>query len=909
MPHVPSSVRRRLTRRAALALGVIALLVASAAALALVTLQQRVADGQEVNVAGRQRMLSQRTAKTALLLRHGAGDAAALDAELDADLEAWARGHRALLDGDARLGVPRVADPLVRERLRALSPLVREATAAVVALRRAVDAGDAARADAALARVLAAEREFLPRMDRAVFALSAGTARDVRRLQRGVAGLLLGMWGVLGLVGWGVFRPVIRSVARSMDEASAQGRLLRTVIDTIPDHIYVKDTQGRATLRNLASARALGFRDPSEATGRTDAEVAAGTEAAPLAAAALADDLAVVRTGVPVENREERALDGGWLLTTKAPLLGPEGEVAGVVGVSRDVTAARTAEARFRALVEHSVVGTAVMQDGRFAYVNPRMAEIFGYAQDEMTGMEVTTILHEDDRAMARENLRRRLDGEVDALTYEARGRRRDGRVIRLDLSGVRAEHEGRPAVIGTVSDVTERYEAERVLYHRAHHDDLTGLPNRALFASRLEVAVAQATSDGAFAVLFIDLDRFKVVNDSLGHSAGDRLLQEVAARLQAVLRPDDTVARLGGDEFAVLLSATPHPGHAEEVAARIQTALTAPVRIDGRDLTVGASIGVVTGRADHASPDAVLREADLAMYGVKAAGRGGQATFSASSHDETSQRMRLEMDLQHVAERDELRVVYQPIVDLADGRLAGFEALVRWAHPELGLLAPDAFIGAAEESGQVAEIDRWVLAEVTRQTAAWPADPGLLLTVNCTGPGLLQQAYLAAVDDALLAHRSAPRRLGLEITETLLVDDPEAVAAELHRLRALGVRFCVDDFGTGYSSLSTLHALPIDTVKVDRAFVAEMDADVRSAQLVLAVVRMGQALDAAVVAEGIETVAQLAALRAMGATYGQGHLFARPLAPEAAAALVGADDRPWAVHWATSDASLSRAR
>ena len=898
MPPSPPSVRRRLTRRAALALGVIALLVTSAAALALVTLEHRVADGQKVNIAGRQRMLSQRTAKTALLIRHGASaDVAALDA----DVAAWARGHRALLDGDHGLGVSRITDPDVRRQLRELTPHVREATAAVSALRRATAAGDTARAEAAVVRLLATERTFLPRMDRVVFALSAETAYDVHKLQRGVVGVLIGLWGVLALVGGGVLRPVIWSVARSVEEVSAQGRLLRTVIDTIPDHIYVKDTQGRATLRNLASARALGFRDPAASTGRTDAEVAAGTAAAPLAAAALADDLAVARTGVAVENREERAADGGWLLTTKVPLLGTGGEVVGVVGVSRDVTATRLAEARFRALVEHSVVGTAIMQDGRFVYVNPRMAEIFGYAEDEMAGMEVPAILHEDDRAMVRENLRRRLDGEVDAMTYHARGRRRDGRVIRMELSGVRAEHDGRPAVIGTVNDVTERHEAERVLYHQAHHDDLTGLPNRALFAARLEVAVAEATCDGAFAVLFIDLDRFKVVNDSLGHSAGDRLLQEVAARLQETLRPEDTVARLGGDEFAVLLSSMPHPGHAEAVAARIRTALTAPARIDGRDLTVGASIGVVTGRADHVSPDAVLREADLAMYGVKTSGRGGQATFSASSHAETSQRMRLEMDLQHVAERDELRVVYQPIVRLSDGHLAGFEALVRWEHPELGLLAPDAFVDAAEQSGQAVAIDRWVLGEVTRQTAGWRADPELRLTVNCTGPGLLEPAYLDAVDQAIEAYRLAPRQLGLEITERLLVSDPDAVATQLRRLRARGVRFSIDDFGTGYSSLATLHALPIDTVKVDRAFVAEVNADARSAQLVLAIVRMGQVLDASVVAEGIETATQLDALRAMGSTYGQGFLFAEPLRPEDAAALVGADDLPWALHWASA--------
>ena len=374
-----------------------------------------------------------------------------------------------------------------------------------------------------------------------------------------------------------------------------------------------------------------------------------------------------------------------------------------------------------------------------------------------------------------------------------------------------------------------------------------------------------------------------------------------MADRLTRSVRPTDTAARLGGDEFAVLLAAPLSEGHAETVAARILAALRPPVDLDGREAFAEASIGVVTGRAEHDSPDAVLREADLAMYDAKGAGRSRFAVYSASGHGPTARRLRLEMDLRHAVERGELRLAYQPIVRLADGSLAGFEALVRWEHPEFGLLFPDAFIGPAEESGQGTAIDRWVLREGCRQMAAWDALAGagrLSLGVNCTGRDLLDGAYARDVQSVPAEEGFDPARLHLDITESLLVEDAEAVAAVLRRLQALGVRFSVDDFGTGYSSLSTLHALPVDVLKVDRSFVGTLDTDDRSRQLVETVVGLGELLGKAVVAEGIEAPAQLAALRAMGCAQGQGYLFDRPLAPAAIATLLAAPAPPWRTLW-----------
>ncbi len=899
---MPTESVRYLTWRYITALVAIAASIVASGVLVEAILVSRTQDARQVNVAGRQRMLSQRIAKNALLLRMGQQEASAT---LDADLAEWLSVHRGLLDGAPERDLKAIDAPAIRAALDSLTGPTERVRAGVSGLRLAVDEGDGGRADRALDAILSAEQTFLPRMDRLVFALDAEATRAVWRLRGTIFVLFGGILAILVAVAVFVFRPAVAGVARSIQRADAQRRLLRAVIDAIPDYIDVKDTEGRATLRNRASAAALGLEDPDDAVGQTDAESSRASGRPDLGEASLAEDLAVVRTGEPVENREERSAEGGWLLTTKVPLRAPDGAIIGVVGVSRDVTEARAAQAKFRALVEHSVVGTAIIQDGRIVYANPRTEGIFGYDPGEMGGMDVMNLILEEDRPLVRENMRRRIEGEVDVVSYEARGVRKTGEMIRLELAGVAGEHGGRPAIIGTLSDVTERHEMEQILFHKAHHDDLTGLPNRLLFATRLEGALAEVDRDGGFAVLFADLDRFKVVNDTLGHSAGDHVLQAVACRLRQSVRPQDTVARLGGDEFAILLAGLPRPELAESTAARIREALLAPIRVAGRDLSVGSSIGIVRGRADHRTPDAVLREADLAMYEAKAAGRGRAATYSPDAHGPASQRFRLEMDLPGALARDEFWLAYQPIVGLADGALIGFEALVRWNHPELGLLYPGAFIAAAEESGQGIDLDRWVLRQACRQMGAWSQEIGpdavLLLNVNCTGRDLLDGQYQDAIRQIPGETGFDADRLLLEITETLLVEDAQGVTAELRALQERGVRFCIDDFGTGYSSLSVLHTLPVDKIKVDRSFVNDMDVRSESRELVRTVIRLGQILDKAVVAEGIERPDQLRALREMGCAYGQGYFFAKPLAPDDARALIRSERLPWQDHWDTT--------
>ncbi|MEM6286990.1 MAG: EAL domain-containing protein [Bacteroidota bacterium] len=535
--------------------------------------------------------------------------------------------------------------------------------------------------------------------------------------------------------------------------------------------------------------------------------------------------------------------------------------------------------------------------------VNPAFERLFGFAPEAVLG-QPTRMLYADPEAFAAAGKARfNADAATSFEPYIVDYRRADGTVFPGETVGapVRNGQGETIGFLGLVRDVTERQALEDALYHQALYDALTGLANRALFTARLEVVLVGAprAAPTAAAVLFVDLDRLKVVNDTFGHSAGDLLLKETARRLTEAVRPSDLVARLGGDEFAILLDGLADLEQATEVAERLLAVMDAPADLDGRRVVAGASVGVVRVRPDHDDPDAVLREADLAMYDAKASGRGRMVEFDPARHGSASQRMRLEVDLHGAAARGELRLAYQPIVHLESGALAGFEALVRWEHPELGLLPPDAFIGPAEASGHVVEVDRWVLREAVRQMAAWKASHDheglLMLSVNSSGRDLLDTAYTHEVRGVVDRHGIDPERLFIEITESLLVDDAEAVAVELDAMRRLGVRFCVDDFGTGYSSLSILHNLPVDTIKIDRSFVTKLDKDPRSRALVETVLSLAGILDKSVVAEGIETEAHLAALRAMGCPYGQGFLFARPLWPDAAEALVASSEAPWA--------------
>ncbi len=423
-----------------------------------------------------------------------------------------------------------------------------------------------------------------------------------------------------------------------------------------------------------------------------------------------------------------------------------------------------------------------------------------------------------------------------------------------------------------------------------ALHDALTGLPNRTLLTNHLKLAVehSKRRPDYRFAALFLDLDRFKVINDSLGHIAGDQLLVQLARRLEECIRTTDTVARLGGDEFAILLSDIEDYADAVRVAERIHAELARPFHLGGHEVYTSASIGITLSATGYNDPEDILRDADTVMYRAKANGKARHELFDEAMHARAVALLRTETDLRRAAERDEFRVVYQPILSLLTGEVAGFEALVRWHHPERGVVSPAEFIPVAEETGLIVEIGRRVLRESCRQLSEWRAlglvGPAHYVSVNLSGKQFAQTGLAASVAEALADAALDPRCLRLEITESVVMSNAETACATLNGLRAQGLGISIDDFGTGYSSLSYLHRFPVDTLKVDRSFVGRMGEGDEDGEIVRTIITLARNLGMAVVAEGVETARQGDLLRGLGCEYAQGYFFSRPLDADAAA-------------------------
>ncbi|HEX2026983.1 MAG TPA: EAL domain-containing protein [Nitriliruptorales bacterium] len=458
----------------------------------------------------------------------------------------------------------------------------------------------------------------------------------------------------------------------------------------------------------------------------------------------------------------------------------------------------------------------------------------------------------------------------------------KDGRVFERYSTAQRIDD----LVVGRVwsfRDVTARTQAEAQLAHQALHDPLTGLPNRALFHDRLDHALASATRrEERPALLFLDLDNFKAINDTLGHAAGDQLLLEVAARLQSCLRPTDTVARFGGDEFAVLLEDSQPRETAREVAGRIHDTLREPVRVMWKEVVVEVSIGIADAHEGGVGAEELMRNADVAMYAAKARGSGNTVVFEPDMHAAIVARVRLEEDLKRALEYNQLVVHYQPTMSLDTGTLTGFEALVRWQHPTRGLVPPDEFIPLAEETGVIVPLGRWVLTQACRQAKSWqdrfPAAARLSMSVNLSPRQFLHPQLVEEVAAVLRETGLEPGSLILEITEGMMMEDADGTVATLHDLKRLGVRISVDDFGTGYSSLGYLRRFPVDILKIDRSFISDVAGGPEASGLTHAIVKMGNALGLVTLAEGIEKVEQLNILGRLGCRLGQGFYFGRPL-------------------------------
>ena len=544
----------------------------------------------------------------------------------------------------------------------------------------------------------------------------------------------------------------------------------------------------------------------------------------------------------------------------------------------------RRSEERFRSLVRNSSDIILILRaDGTIAYESPAVERVLGYAVEDRINRGAFDIVHPDDRSRGKYFLREVIASPGAEATAEYRARHADGSWRTLQAVGKNLIAD--PAVAGIVvnyRDVTDRRALEEQLRHQAFHDSLTGLANRALFNDRLEHALTRRAQDRRpLAVLFVDLDDFKAVNDTLGHGAGDRLLVEAGDRIRAALRAIDTAARMGGDEFAILLEDVADRDAARDVARRVLDAVRAPFDHATPGVRVQASIGMVYTDDAGASADELLRNADVAMYLAKSQGKGRIVEYERERGDLAVARLQLRADLQRAHERGDFELAYQPIVVLETGAIHGFEALLRWTHPTRGPVGPAEFVPLAEEMGLIVDLGRWVLERACAEAATWPSAPGGAapgISLNLSGRQLDDPGLVADVADALLASRLAPERLTLEITESVLMGDAAAAAATLRRLRHLGVRLAIDDFGTGYSSLSYLRSFPIDTLKIDRSFVAALGDGRRETAVVDSIVRLARTLQLDTVAEGIETPAQLAGVRGLGARLGQGFLFARPL-------------------------------
>ncbi|HZS05621.1 MAG TPA: EAL domain-containing protein [Blastocatellia bacterium] len=523
-------------------------------------------------------------------------------------------------------------------------------------------------------------------------------------------------------------------------------------------------------------------------------------------------------------------------------------------------------------------------------YLCPRWKEMLGYADDEIGHgpEEILERIHPEDREVFKADLEAVLCGWILQFENEHRMLHRSGDYHWMLSRGLVARDAEGVAyrMVGSLTDVTDRKEAERQLLHNAFHDSLTGLANRVLFMDRLKRSLSRTRHrpEYLFAALFLDLDRFKVINDSLGHHVGDQLLVGIARRLETNLRPGDMVARLGGDEFAIILDHITSIADATHAAERLQQDLLQPFSIGGREIFASASIGIAVSHPSYEQAEDFLRDADTAMYHAKNRGRGCLELFDNDMHARAVGLLQLETDLRRALSRDEFRIHYQPIVSLDSRHIMGFESLVRWQHPQQGLISPGRFVQIAEDTGLIIQLDQWVLRESCRQVQVWqeefPSNPPLTISVNLSGKQFAQPDLTERIGQILAETGLTPSSLKLEITESSLIENPEAAAATLKQLKDRGIRISLDDFGTGYSSLSYLHRFPIDTIKIDRSFVMRLNVS-KNSEIVRAIITLASNLGMEVIAEGVETEEQIARLTGMNCSYVQGYMFSKPLPSE----------------------------
>lgn len=554
----------------------------------------------------------------------------------------------------------------------------------------------------------------------------------------------------------------------------------------------------------------------------------------------------------------------------------------------RDVTdermsqrAREESDARFRAFFEYAGITIHVLSfDGVILEANPASKELLGFDPHELVGRPATSLSPEEDVESTRELGRELRSGLRDSVTVERRFFHKDGHLVWGQLTVSVVHHGGERRMIGMIQDITERKRMEGQLLKQAFQDELTGLANRVLFRDRLRHALDRRDRHSTkVAVILLDLDGFKRVNDSLGHAVGDELLQIVGRRIASTVRAGETVARLGGDEFAVVIEEVGEKDDPQMLADRLLTLLRMPMRVGGREVVVGVSIGIAVAEAAD-DEESVLRNADTAMYAAKASGKACVRSFDPSMHRDAMEWLELESDVRLAIDRREFMLEFQPLVRMETGRVKGFEALVRWQHPSRGYVTPSVFLPIAEETGLIVAIGRWVLMDACMQASRWTVTGGEApsVSVNLAAKQLDSEELVDDVRAALEASGLEPSRMILEITESDAMRDPELALAKLQSLKALGVRLAIDDFGTGYSSLSHLQYFPVDELKIDRSFIQRIEDGDREAAFVRTIVSLAKSLSVEVVAEGIEEVGQQRFLHSVGCDIGQGYLYSRPL-------------------------------
>lgn len=583
-----------------------------------------------------------------------------------------------------------------------------------------------------------------------------------------------------------------------------------------------------------------------------------------------------------------------WVECTIIPALDGDGKVVRFTSIRTDITKQKIAQERFAAAIRgsrHGLWDWNLVTDE--VYYAPQFIQMLGLEEGALRPVPEDWIKHivSEDLGRFQSKLESHINGCDEVFECEIRMIHADGdpRWMLCRGEAIRDTSGRAIRLAGSLAEITEIKEAQRALKRASEHDRLTDLPNRAIFLKHVEraIEVQGSSRKDYFAVLFFDFDRFKVVNDSLGHKIGDEILVSIAQRFRDELRPYDVAARFGGDEFVVFLDRLHSISEAHEIANRLLIAFEAPHLIQGHSVRSTASIGLVTSDMGYNSADELIRDADAAMYQAKAAGRGQVVIFDSKMHDLALDRITLEENLEYAIERQELRLHYQPIINLESGALEGFEALVRWQHPDRGLVPPDKFIGIAEDNGFIVEMGEWVLRTACNQIKQWrerhqTANP-LFMNVNISKRQLTHPDCVETIQRVMTETGIDPAMLKIEITESTIVDNRSDIIPTLESIRALGVRLAMDDFGTGHSSLSGLHRFPIDILKIDRSFIASMEESSEQAAVVHSIVTLAQNLGMDIVAEGIETPAQIAILQSHEVQFGQGYFFSKPLPPEEA--------------------------